>query len=105
MTQFPKASSTIVVTELGIMIEVRLEQFQNALTPILVTEFGIIEFIHPVIKVLDFVSIMALQLFLLSYLLFPSSMIIEVRPEQAENAPVPIFVTEFGIVIDVRLEQ
>ena len=26
------------------------------------------------------------------------------RPEQPENAPLPILVTEFGIVIEVRLE-
>ena len=48
---------------------------------------------------------MALQLFLLSYVLLPLSTIIELRPEQAENAETPIFVTEFGIVIDVRLVQ
>ena len=48
---------------------------------------------------LDFVSIMALQLTLLSYFAFPSSTIIE---EKHEKPPPPIHFTEFGIVIDVR---
>ena len=62
-------------------------------------------FIHPRIKVLDFVSIMALQLSLLSYFVFPFSIIIEVRASQPSKAYSPILVTEFGIVIEVRLEQ
>ena len=67
------------------MIEVSLTQPKKADPPILVTVLGITAFLHPAIKVLDFVSIMALQLSLLSYFAFPSSTIIEVRPEQSEN--------------------
>lgn len=37
-----KALFPILVTESGIVIEVRLVQFQNAWSPILVTEFGIV---------------------------------------------------------------
>ena len=44
-----------------------------------VTEFGIIEFMHPAINVFDAVSIIALQLFLESYLLFPDSTTIETK--------------------------
>jgi hypothetical protein len=40
-------------------------------------EFGIIVFLHPKIKVFVSVSIMALQLFLLSYLVLPSSTVID----------------------------
>lgn len=32
----------MLVTELGILTEVREEQYYNALSPILVTEFGIV---------------------------------------------------------------
>ena len=87
------------------MIEVRPEQSEKAYSPILVTELGIMEFLHPAIKVLDFVSIMALQLPLLSNFAFPSSTIIEVRLEHSSKADISILVTEFGIVIEVRLEH
>ena len=52
-----------------------------------VTELGITVFLHPAINVLEFVSIIALQSFLLSYLGLSFSTIIEVRPGQKENAP------------------
>ena len=87
------------------MIEARLEHPSNALFPILVTEFGIIVFPHPTINVLDLVSMIALQLFLLSYFAFPGSTFIELRFGHFLKKPIPIFVTEFGIVIEVRLEQ
>ena len=87
------------------MIEVRPEQPSKAQPPILVTELGIKAFLHPIIKVLDPVSIIALQSFLLSYFLFPCSTIIELRPVQLEKAYIPILVTDSGIVIEVRPEQ
>jgi hypothetical protein len=87
------------------VIEVRPEQPEKAELPILVTELGIIEFLHPVIKEFDSVSMMALQLFLLSNLEFVFSTIIEVRPEQPEKADCPILVTELGIVTELRPEQ
>ena len=40
--QTEKASSPILVTELGIVTEVRLEQEEKAELPILVTELGMI---------------------------------------------------------------
>ena len=60
--QSENASSPMVVTELGIMMEVRLEQPENALSPMEVTELGMAVFMQPAINVLVAVSIMALQL-------------------------------------------
>ena len=74
--------SPMLFTEFGIVIEARLEQPEKAAYPILVTEFGITVFLHPAINVLDSVSIMALQLFLLSYFLFPCSTVIFFKSEQ-----------------------
>ena len=98
-----KAETPILVTELGIVREVRPEQFWKAETPILVTLLGIIVFLHPITRTFDSVSMMALQLSLLSYDLFPFSTVIKVILEQSEICP--ITVTDSGIVIDVRLEQ
>ena len=95
----------MLVTELGIVIEVRLEQLQKADFPMLVTEFGIIVFLHPTIKTLELVVIMALQSFLESNLLFSFSTIIEVKLKVFAKTKFPILVTEFGIVTDVRPVQ
>ena len=38
----------MLVTELGIVTEVRLEQFRNMPAPMLVTEFGIVTEVSPV---------------------------------------------------------
>ena len=56
-----KAFSSMVVTLLGIVIDVNPVQFLKALFAIQVTPFGIVEFWHPVISLLDAVSIIALQ--------------------------------------------
>ena len=71
----------------------------------LVTEFGITVFIHPTINVFVFVSIIALQLPRESYFGFPESTSIVVRPEQYQNASLPMLVTELGMVTLVRPEQ
>jgi hypothetical protein len=106
------------------VIEVR-SQLLKALLPILVTELGITVFRHPLIKVFEDVSIIALLFSLLSYTEFPASTLIEEiwQPEKAasstlvtelgiaievrlshpEKAITPILVTDFGIVIEVRL--
>ena len=52
----------MLVTLLGMVMEVRPEQYSNARPPMLVTLLGIIVFLHPEIKVLVAVSIIALQL-------------------------------------------
>ena len=103
--QSQKARSPILVTEFGMVMEVRPEQPSKAKPPILVTEFGIVVFLHPAINLLVFVSIIALQLSLLSYFVFLFSTVIEVRPKQSLKALYPILVTELEIVMEVRLEQ
>ena len=52
----------MLVTEFGIVIDVRPIQLSKADTPMLVTELGMMVFLQPVINVLVFVLIMALQL-------------------------------------------
>ena len=71
----------------------------------LVTEFGIVVFLHPAIKVLDAVFIMALQLLRESYLVLPDATEMLVKPVQPANAAKSMLVTEFGMVTLVRLEQ
>jgi hypothetical protein len=60
--QLEKASSPIDVTLLGIVTEVRPEQPSKALLPMDVTLLGITVPLHPINKVFDDVSIIALQL-------------------------------------------
>ena len=77
-----KAYAPIDVTLFGITIEVKDEQLKKADPPIEVTLSGIIVVAQPTINLLVEVSIIALQLFLESYTLFPSSTIIEVKEIQ-----------------------
>lgn len=51
------------VMEFGIVMSVRPEQPKKASSPMLVTELGIVVLLHPQIRRLDEVSIIALQLF------------------------------------------
>ena len=62
LEQLENALLPIEVTELGMLMEVRLEQPENALSPMEVTELGMAVFMQPAINVLVAVSIMALQL-------------------------------------------
>ena len=48
------------------------------------------------------VSIIALQLFRLSYIVFDCSTVMEVTLEQPENALSPMLVTLLGIVTEVK---
>ena len=70
-----------------------------------ITLLGIKEPLHPIINVLEDVSIMALHLSRESYLGFPSSTINEFRPLQPAKAELPMEVTLLGIVIELRLVQ
>ena len=70
-----------------------------------VTLEGIVVVLHPTISVLVEVSIIALQLSLLSYFEFPATTFKLVRFGQSENALLPMFVTLDGIVTLVRYEQ
>ena len=61
-----KADPPMEVTELGIVTEVNPLHLEKASPPMEVMELGISVFIHPAIRVFVALSIMALQLFLLS---------------------------------------
>ena len=62
-------------------------------------------FLHPTTNVFDDFSIIALQLSRESYLAFPLSTTMEVKPMQPEKEPLPILVTLLGIVREVKLLQ
>ena len=100
---------------------------EKAASPIEVTVLGIIVLLQPFINVLVDVLIIALQLFLESYVVLLLSTVIFVRPVrlkaklpievilsgiitlvkllQSRKASTPIFVTLFGIIIFVKLLQ
>ena len=100
-----KTPGAIFVTELGIVTEVKPRQPEKADSPITVTEFGIIVFLHPAINVFVDFSIIALQLSRESYFELRLSTNICSKPSQLEKAPLPISVTELGIVTKVKLLQ
>ena len=52
----------MLVTLSGMVISVILQLPSNAYSPMVATLLGITVFMHPTIRVLDFVSMMALQL-------------------------------------------
>ena len=95
----------IEVTELGIVIEVKLVQKAKAALPIEVTELGITVFIHPQTIAFVLVFIIALQLLRESYCVFPLSTTIEVKPLQPMKAQLPMEVTELGMVNEVKAVQ
>jgi len=66
---------------------------------------GISVFLHPAINVFVAVSIIALQLLLLSYCIFKVSTTILAKLEQSPKAYSPIAVTLSGIVIPVNPVQ
>ena len=84
--QLEKAEMSMLVTLSGIVIEVREVQPPKATQPILVTLSGITVFLHPAISVFVAVSMIALQLFLLSYFVLPATTLMEVREEQRPKA-------------------
>ena len=92
-----------MVTDDGIETENKPQQLAKAFPPIEVTVLGITVFLHPNIRVLVPVSIIALQLSLESYAKFPSSTETAVIPEQFTKAYSPIDVTEAGIVTEANL--
>ena len=100
------APLAIEVTLSGIVIDVKLEQPENAYSPIEVTLLGIIVDLQPTISSLLSVCIIALQLFLESYTLLFSSTFMDVRLGQSSNVVLPLIeVTLSGIVIEVKLEH
>src|SRR5574344_2927876 len=71
----------------------------------LFTPSGIIVVLEPNSNLFVFVSIIALQLFLLSYTLLPSYTAIDERFLQPLNAELPMLVTLSGIEIEVSPTQ
>lgn len=96
------ALSPIDVTLLGIMMDDSSLQPENAELPISVTEVGIMVPLHPINRVFDVVSIMALQLSRESKIGFPSSTDNEVRFMHPEKTYFPMVFTELGIVTDLK---
>jgi len=95
----------MLVTEFGMVMLVRPVQQKNAPSLMLVTEFGIIVVLQPCIKVFVAVSIIALQLSLLSNIVFPVSTVIFTKLLHFINAASPIPNTDLGILILVKLLQ
>ena len=71
----------------------------------LVTLLGIIVDLQPAIRVLDEVSIIALQLSRESYVVFSPSTMIEVKLKQLEKAASPMLVTLLGMVTEIKSLQ
>lgn len=88
--QYKKAPISIETTPSGIFMELIVVIPVKAYFPMDVTPFGIIVALHPDIRVLVFVSIMALQLSLESKVTLALSTIIERRELQLEKALSPI---------------
>ena len=100
-----KVSKLMLVTLLGMVTLVKPVQPEKALSPMLVTLLGIIVVLQPDIRVLVAVSIMALQLSRLSYLVLPDSTLMFVKLVQPEKALYPMLVTLLGMVMLVNPVQ
>lgn len=72
----------MLVTDSGIVIDVKEELPEKASTSMFVTDEGMKDAAHPRIKVLDSVLIRALQSSRLSYVTFPLSTLIDAKDEQ-----------------------
>ena len=81
LEQFSNARLSISLTELGMVIDDILVS-ENAPIPIFLISWGIFVFLQPEIKVLVSVSIIALQLFLESYVSLLESTFISFNLEQ-----------------------
>ena len=81
-----KAQVSMFVTPLGMMMEVMPVFLEKAKPPMLVTLPGMMVFLQPTINVFVDVSIIALQFSLESYVTFPLSTDIEVKPLQPSKA-------------------
>ena len=79
----------MLVTELGMAISVRPEQYSNAPFPILVTELGITTFVSPPLRLNAHSPIVVTEL----------GMVISVRPTQKKKDSSPIQVTVLGTTV------
>ena len=78
----------MLVTELGMVMEVKLEQLQKTRLPMLVTELGMVMEVRPRQPQKASSPMLVTEL----------GMVMEVRLELT-NAPTPIVVTELGIIV------
>jgi hypothetical protein len=92
----------MLVTELGIVIRARPLQLSNADSPMPVTVLGMMVFLHPLIRVLDAVSMIALHPLRESYLLFSVPTFILPKLLHPLKAPYPMLVTELPMVALVK---
>ena len=108
----------MLVTPSGMVMEVRLVQSENALFPMLVTPSGMTtspEQVVPSIRIPFTITKESSSCFWLNQdvpsnapspmLVTLYGMVMEVRLEQLENALLPILVKLSGMVIEVRLVQ
>ena len=102
LEQFSNADLQISLIELGITIDFILVP-ANASSPIFSIPWGIFVFLQPEIKVLVFVSIIALQLLWESYVLLLELTFISFNLEQFKKELESISLTELGMIIDVIL--
>ena len=92
----------MVVTELGIDIDVKVMKPRKASFSILFTVLGIIVFLQPWIRALVLVLMMALHPFAELNQRFSSSTVIVSRLRHVANAPSPIVYTFLGMVMEVK---
>ena len=93
LEQPSKDSLSILVTLLGIVIPFKPLHLKKAPYPMVVTLLGIIVLLLPVIRVFVSVSTMALHSPRESYLVFPVSTEIDVKPVHPKKAHFPMLVT------------
>jgi hypothetical protein len=105
LEQLEKEALPIYSTLAGMLMEVRLAISVKALSPMEVTLAGINVFLHPDIKVLLPVSIIALQLLRESYVELPSSTEIDSKELHPWKGFPKILVTLFGIIMELRSSQ
>ena len=111
--QSKKARFPILVTEFGIVIDVKLLQYKKAYSPIVVTEFGMVTDVKPLqppkAAPIIFFTLLGIEYWpeyvFGIYTNISLTIIISFSPLQSRKAQLPILVTEFGMVTDVKPMQ
>ena len=85
----PNAYSPILVTEFGMITEIKPSQAQKAYSPMLVTDLPIVTEVKPEHSEKAYSPMLVTEF----------GMVMEVKPEQPKKAPVPMLVTELGIMV------
>ena len=99
----------MLVTLLGMLTDVKVEQLWNARSPMLVTPLGMVVVLQPVISVFPSLDRMALHSLptpsVDRYAVLLASTVIVVTPEQPSKTRVPILMTLVGMLTDVKAGQ